>query len=228
MPRRFSDASFARTALDGSTPAASRGEPGPFEIYVPRGYEPNYAYPLLVWFHDAGQNERVLHDIMSQVTDRNAAGLALRGERVRRTGGFDWLGGDRPRRHTRLLAALRELRRDFHIHTERIVLAGQGSGAVPAIREIWNHPECYGGLALFDASWRSFPIELHRRDALLGKPALLDNRLGEMGHGREVASQLRAMGLDVTLQHNRECDIHRQTCRTLDRWVLGAVCGVPV
>lgn len=236
MPSRFSDALFTRAALDGSNPVLSESlarEPGPFEIYVPAGYEPSYAYPLVVWFHDAGGNERELHKLMAQVTDRNALGLALRGERVRRAGGFDWLGGDRPRRRQRLLAALQELRREYHIHTERIVLAGQGSGADAAARAFWEHPEWYGGLALFDVDWKSFPFaplkfDPAKRDELLGKPTLLDLSINDLGPGREIASQMRATGLTVTFEHGREGEIQRDTWRTLDRWMLGAVCGVPV
>ena len=239
MSRRFSDALFTRAALDGSNPVPSESparEPGPFEIYRPEGYEPNYAYPLVIWFHDAGGNERELHAMMSDVTDRNALGLALRGERVLRSGGFDWLGGDRPRRRQRLLAAMRELRSEYHIHTERIVLAGQGSGAGAAARVFWEQPEWYGGLALFDVGWKSFPIDLIKRQEidlikrqeLVGKPVLLDLPTASLGDGREIASQMRATGLDVTYEHGRAGAIQYKTCRALDRWILGAVCGVPV
>ena len=231
MSRRFSDALFTRAALDGSNPVPSESptrEPGPFEIYRPAGYEPNYAYPLVIWFHDAGGNERDLHAMMSDVTDRNALGLALRGERVLRSGGFDWLGGDRPRRRQRLLAALRELRSEYHIHTERIVLAGQGSGADAAARVFWERPEWYGGLALFDIGWKSFPIDLIKREELPGKPVLLDLPTDSLGDGREIAGQMRARGLDVTMEREHQETIQRKTYRALDRWILGAVCGVPV
>src|SRR5688572_14419077 len=45
---------IASGTLTGCTPS------GPVAVFTPEGYEPNYAYPLIVWFHDAGESEHVL------------------------------------------------------------------------------------------------------------------------------------------------------------------------
>src|SRR6516162_943542 len=47
--------------------------------FVPRQYEPNYAYPLLVLFHARGTDEEQLVRAMPALSWRNYIGLGLRG-----------------------------------------------------------------------------------------------------------------------------------------------------
>ena len=52
--------------------------------FVPKHYEPRYAYPLLVLFHGRGGDEQQLLRIMPQLSNRNYVAVALRGpERTR-------------------------------------------------------------------------------------------------------------------------------------------------
>jgi phospholipase/carboxylesterase len=62
--------------------------------FIPRQYEPNYAYPLLVLFHARGGDEDQLVRAMPALSWRNYVGLALRGPQpvIKRDGlaGFGW------------------------------------------------------------------------------------------------------------------------------------------
>ncbi|MGP0063197.1 MAG: alpha/beta hydrolase [Isosphaeraceae bacterium] len=62
--------------------------------FIPRQYEPNYAYPLLVSFHSRGGDEEQLVRAMPAVSWRNYVGLALRGPQPvikrDRLAGFGW------------------------------------------------------------------------------------------------------------------------------------------
>src|SRR5262245_23954015 len=62
--------------------------------FIPRQYEPNYAYPLLVLFHARGGDEEQLVRAMPAVSWRNYVGLALRGPepviKRDRLAGFGW------------------------------------------------------------------------------------------------------------------------------------------
>jgi phospholipase/carboxylesterase len=62
--------------------------------FIPRQYEPNYAYPLLVLFHGRGSDEEQLVRAMPSVSWRNYVALALRGPepvlKRDRLVGFGW------------------------------------------------------------------------------------------------------------------------------------------
>jgi len=62
--------------------------------FVPRRYEPNYAYPLLVLLHSRGGDEQQLLRALPSMSWRNYVGLGLRGPRaILKEGepsGYDW------------------------------------------------------------------------------------------------------------------------------------------
>jgi phospholipase/carboxylesterase len=62
--------------------------------FIPRQYEPNYAYPLLVLFHSRGGDEDQLVRAMPALSWRNYVGLGLRGPapvvKQDRLPGFGW------------------------------------------------------------------------------------------------------------------------------------------
>lgn len=253
MPRRFTDADLtglpglcpvrpativSRLSEDTGAPDASPEgvlESGrmPFRLgtsafFTPEGYEPNYAYPLVVWFHAAGENEQVLHRIMPAISERNALGLSLRGEQRLRDGGYDWAAIDPLRRADLLREQVGQMRSGHHVHTERIVLAGRGRGAAIAAELFFARPDWFGGLALLDLAPESLPVHLVSNDELAGKPVLLDVPVSQLGRGRDGASRFAAAGLDVTLRHARGADLCPRTLRHLNRWLMSSVCGVPV
>ncbi len=73
--------------------------------FVPREYEPNYAYPLLIMLHPRGGDEERTIGLAASLSPRNYIGLSLRGpeelQRRGRTIGFGWgpefADPDRPR-----------------------------------------------------------------------------------------------------------------------------------
>ena len=204
-------------------PVTQRGGADTLCIYTPVGYEPNYAYPLLVWFHDAGQNARCLHTIVPQISDRNLLGLALCGDIPRAAGGWDW-SSDADAvvwRTERLFQAVRSLRRERHIHSERVVLAGSGAGAAAAAQTFFQRPEWFGGLALLNPPADCPPL-LARSRTSEAKPGLLALTGTACGTRRDLAGRLSAAGVNLRVHGTAGLP---DALRQLDRWLLGALCG---
>ena len=55
------------------------GHSTPHALFVPMHYEPNYAYPLLVWLHGPGDDERQLQRVMPLISLRNYMAVGPRG-----------------------------------------------------------------------------------------------------------------------------------------------------
>src|SRR5581483_6865033 len=51
----------------------------PIRTFLPTGYEPNYAYPLLVFFHGQGGNEEQVMRLAPRLSRRNYICIGLRG-----------------------------------------------------------------------------------------------------------------------------------------------------
>src|SRR5688500_18210537 len=67
----------------------------PVRTFLPTGYEPNYAYPLLVFFHGHGGSEEQVLRLAPRLSRRNYICIGLRGPQLvgaRADGrlGFSW------------------------------------------------------------------------------------------------------------------------------------------
>src|SRR5205809_2662010 len=51
----------------------------PIRTFLPTGYEPNYAYPLLVFFHGHAGSEKQILQLAPRLSRRNYICIALRG-----------------------------------------------------------------------------------------------------------------------------------------------------
>src|SRR5687768_1842405 len=69
-----------------------RTAPPCYSLFAPLHYERRYAYPLLVWLHDDGGNERELRQLMPHVSVRNYVAASARGTmRAEKSGrAFAW------------------------------------------------------------------------------------------------------------------------------------------
>jgi phospholipase/carboxylesterase len=89
------DFTMAQDRMDAQgSSTSSRTAPLADCCYLPRQYEPNYAYPLLVLLHGRGGDEDQLVRAMPAVSRRNYLGLGLRGPvEVHKRGrplGYSW------------------------------------------------------------------------------------------------------------------------------------------
>ncbi len=121
--------------------------------FAPLHYEPGYAYPLLVWLHGQGANERQLMRIMPEVSLRNYVAVAPRGCRLSATAvserqGYGWQQSEDQiqRAEQRIFDGIEAARGKFHIARRRVFLAGFDSGGTMAFRVAMNHPSMFSGV----------------------------------------------------------------------------------
>jgi phospholipase/carboxylesterase len=146
----------------------------PHSVHLPEHYEAGYAYPLVVWFHGDGSSESEVASVMPNISERNYIGLALRGN-IASGQGFGWStsGDDLQKLIADVESLVLSLRREYHIHSERIYLAGFGSGASAAMELILQKPEWFGGAACFCGSLPELHVSQRRIHELRNKRVLL-------------------------------------------------------
>jgi len=129
----------------------------PRAVFTPMHYESNYAYPLLVWLHGPGDDERQLHRVMPLLSMRNYVAVAPRGT-LRREGsersvlsgsvGYGW--SQEPAHvamaEQQVLESMDAVREELNIAPNRIFIGGFDCGGTMAFRLAMNHPMRFAGV----------------------------------------------------------------------------------
>jgi phospholipase/carboxylesterase len=204
----------------------------PIRTFLPTGYEPNYPYPLLVFFHGHGGSEEQILRLAPRLSRRNFICIGLRGPEllgVRPDGRLGYAWGANGQYDTLLedyvLRAVEQTRRSFHIHTERIFLAGFCEGALQAYRLGLVFPERFAGIISLNGC-------LPGRDGPLFRwPAIRQLRV-LIGHGianavvpltlaRNDYRLLYTAGLDVQMHtYPTNHRLHPHMLRDINRWII--------
>jgi len=141
----------------------------PHILFSPMHYEPKYAYPLLVWLHGTGEDERQLMRIMPIVSMRNYVAVAPRGLPLeqpplvpvfdlsvsailqRPKEQYDWnhTEDDLMSIEQRIFDCIAVAQERCHIAEHRVFIAGFGTGGTTALRLATLYPECFVGAASF-------------------------------------------------------------------------------
>lgn len=147
------DARLKRPTLDVDLASFSpSSEDSPRALFAPVHYESNYAYPLLVWLHSPGADERQLLRIMPLVSMRNYVAVAPQGFLVEPEGSGesirDW---PRTANHVeetagRVFQGIEAVRRKFHVRDDRVFLAGFDSGGTMAFQVAMSAPHRFAGV----------------------------------------------------------------------------------
>lgn len=212
----------------------------PVRTFLPTGYEPNYAYPLLVFLHGQGGSDEQVLRLAPRLSRRNFICIGLRGPQllgVRADGrlGFSWgIDGE----HDALiedyvLRAVEQTRRSYHVHSERIYLAGFREGADPAYRLVLSAPERFGGILSFNG------CTPRRGRPLLRLPEVRHLRVF-IGHGianavvpltmAETDYRLfYAAGLPVRMcTYPTNHRLHPDMLRDVNRWMIQSITDSPI
>jgi len=154
--------------VQASLPANTR-QTHPHILFAPIHYEPKYAYPLLVWLHGTGGDERQIMRIMPVISMRNYVAVAPRGLSVeqlpspqtfdlsvsailhRSKEQYDWLlsADDLTIIEQRIFDCIAVAKERCNIASQRVFIAGFGTGGTAALRLATLYPEHFAGAASF-------------------------------------------------------------------------------
>ncbi|HND52547.1 MAG TPA: PHB depolymerase family esterase [Pirellulaceae bacterium] len=143
-PASLATTSAASSLGGGGRPATC------YHLFTPLHYEPNYAYPLLIWMHGPQDHERQLQRIMPLVSLRNYVAIGPRGTCRHHDDqpGYHWGSGDSAvgAAENAVLDALDAARQRFNINEQRVFLAGYGCGGTMAFRVGLRHADLFAGV----------------------------------------------------------------------------------
>jgi phospholipase/carboxylesterase len=185
------------------------------ELFVPDHYEPNYAYPLLVWLAPpTGLNGR-LQRLMRRISERNYFGVSVAVH-------------DPERIEEELFETFVGLRRRYRLHTERVYLLGSGTSGTQALLTGLSQPAWFGGIAAFSARWPETPRLLAQYDELRGKRVLLGIDDADnppiVSDALYMQQLLWSAGMHVTaLSASVGREPGPSLLREIDRWIMQAV-----
>jgi phospholipase/carboxylesterase len=203
--------------------------PLPVRTFLPTGYEPRYPYPLLVFFHGQGGNEEQILRLAPRLSRRNYICLSLRGPspsgpRLDGRQGYSWAEGCDSDMEDYMLRAVEQARRNYHIHSERIYLAGFGEGATLAYRLALTFPEKLAGvISLNGAMPRQGPLlrwpEVRQLRVFIGHG--IANAVVPLPMARRDYKLLYTAGLSVEMHtYPTTHRVHPYMLRDINRWII--------
>jgi phospholipase/carboxylesterase len=211
---------------------AQRG--APHALFAPLHYESNYAYPLLVWLHGPGDDERQIQRIMPMISVRNYVGVAPRGnvKASGRCGGFAWndsLAGFGLAEQD-VFESIDAASTRFHIAPRKIFLAGYHCGGTLALRIALRSPDRFAGVLSLGGAFPQSDSPLSRlNDARSIRLFIAQGRTSNFYSEESLCDNLRLIhsaGLSVTIRHY-QCGDELTTgmLHDMDVWMMEIVTG---
>ena len=200
-------------------------------LFTPLHYEPNYAYPLLVWLHAPGEtDERQLLRIMPQVSLRNYVAVAPRGLPLDDAAGVPAYGWPQSpecieEAEHRVFESIEAARRTCRIADHRVFLAGFDAGGTMAFRIAMNGPSHFAGVLSIGGAFPTGHTPFGRLAQARKLPVFL-------AVGRDGAEYSPALACeDLRLFHTAGMSValrqypcgHQLTphmLRDVDRWII--------
>ncbi len=204
-------------------------------LFAPLHYAPGYAYPLIVWLHGRGSDERQLQRIMPMVSMRNYAAVAPRGiadPMNPECCAWPQTPDAIQQAAQRVFDCVDLASQKLHIAPRRVFLGGFDCGGTMAMRLALSHPSRFAGVL-------SLCGPLPSGGSPLGN-LIAARRLGMfVATGRasreypapQVCADLRLLhtaGLSVTLREY-PCghELHSQMLADVNRWVMELIQSPP-
>jgi phospholipase/carboxylesterase len=204
-----------------------------YSLFAPLHYERRYAYPLLVWLHDDGGNERELRQLMPHVSLRNYVAVAARGATGAKASDREFGWEQTPTTVGEAVDRVRQCidvaSERFNVHPQRVFIAGNGRGGTMALRVALQFPEWFAGAVSLGGALPVGDSPLGRVKQARQLPLLLATcRDSQVYPPAKVAEDLRLLhsaGFSLALRtYPGEHDLTTVMLADLDRWLMGRIC----
>ena len=206
---------------------ASASDPLHLALFAPLHYEPNYAYPLVIWLHGRQGSERDLQQVMPHLSLRNYVAVAPRGTE-NADHFYDWSRTNSRLAEQRVLRCLEAAQTKYHVAPRRIYLAGMENGGALAIEIALRYPEIFAGAISLGGGFPAGGAPLANLEAARDLPLFLTSYQQSSFYPVELACDdlrlFHAAGLRVMLrQYPGKDGLCKLVLADLDRWIMEQV-----
>lgn len=203
-------------------------------VFVPMHYEKNYAYPLVVWMHSAGQSASEVHDVMPRISRRNYVAVSPEMKSQHAIFADEIANEGHCVMATReaVVAAIDVAKEQFNINPHRIFIAGFGSGATTAFSVALEFPELFAGVLAMNGPLPTDNAPLSQWERSRKLPVFWAHcRRSEQFEQPELCRQLRLLhiaGFSLTLRQYPGGDcISNALLADANRWIMESVTTKP-
>ena len=206
-------------------------------LFVPLHYEKEYAYPLLVWLHGAGDDERQLKRVMPGISLRNYIAVGPRGTSPYFTdeaASYCWqqTESDIIEAQYRLAECIERVQARYNVHSSRVFVGGYADGGTMALRLALRMPQLCAGVISIGGAMPQGLSPLVNVERARGLPVLLmqgknsqEYPTDQMCHDLRV---LHAAGMAAAIrQYPAEDELTTTMLSDLNAWLMERVTGVP-
>lgn len=200
-------------------------------LFAPRLYTPGYEYPLIVWLHGQGSDERQLRLIMPLVSMQNFVAVAPRGvcikvkKNKKEVYGWPYSYEQLPQIEQNIFDAIDAASRKYHISPRKIFLAGFDCGGTMAFRVALSHPQHFAGILSICGAFPNCRTPFANLSLARKLPIFLSvGRDSTQYPANEVCENLRllhAAGMTVTLrQYPCGHELASLMLADVNRWIM--------
>jgi phospholipase/carboxylesterase len=206
-----------------------------YSLFAPLHYERNYAYPLVVWLHGPGEDERQLQRIMPLVSMRNYVSVGPRGPRSAESGGtgYTWseCESDITAAENSVFECVEVARAKFNVAAYRIFLAGYQSGGTMAFRLGMKCPERFAGVLSIGGPFPTGNSPLAHFNQARQLPLFIAQGRHSQWYPVETTCQelrlFHSAGMHVTLrQYPCGDELNPQMLHDMNVWIMEQVTGI--
>lgn len=190
--------------------------PKPVGLFCPLHYEPNYAYPLLVWINASHAGGEKIQHALPQISMRNYVGAA------------PICPSNRLPEPTSVLAAVDRAQSQYSIHPQRIFIAGIGDGGALALKMALQNPGVFAAAASLGGPFPEFENRLANLKSARQIPFLICQGSQSTRYSNDQTCEnlrlFHVAGLQVTLrQYHCGDEFHPPMMADLNRWLMEQV-----